>query len=47
MNMLVLKCPGCKVTFGVDQEAVKDDEAVDCPICGIEVDLEEDRAQVR
>ena len=47
MELKMLKCPDCNAAFGVDQEAVKNDEIVDCPVCGTEVDLEEDRAEIR
>ena len=39
MIMLVLKSLGCKAAFGVDQEAVKDDDAVDPPVSGTEASV--------
>jgi len=47
MQLLMLKCQECRTTFGVDQNAVGDDEAVTCPICEAEVDVKEDLAIVR
>ena len=47
MDLKMLKCPGCKTTFGVEQEAIGDDDLVTCPKCDSEVDVEEDAALVR
>lgn len=42
------KCSNvCKTTFGVDQDAIGDDDLVTCPKCDSEVDVGEDRAEVR
>ena len=43
----MLKCAKCWLTFGVDNEAVEDDELVTCPKCDAEVDVEEYEAVVR
>ncbi len=47
MELSMLKCPECRLTFGVDKKAIGDDELVTCPKCDAEVDVEEDEAVVR
>ena len=47
MELLMLKCLKCRLTFGVDKKAIGDDELVTCPKCDAEVDVEEDEAVVR
>ena len=47
MELKMLKCAVCKTTFGVDQDAIGDDDLVTCPKCDSEVDVEEDTAVIR
>ena len=47
MELSMLKCPECRLPFGVDKKAIGDDELVTCPKCAAEVDVEEDEAVVR
>ena len=47
MEMTFLKCPDCQTAFSVDQRALDDDELVTCPKCEAEVDVEEDKAEMR
>ena len=47
MKLEILNCRGCGLTFGVDENAIGDDELVTCPKCDAEVDVEEDDAVVR
>ena len=47
MDLAMLKCRECRLTFGVDKKAIRDDELVTCPKCDAEVDVEEDEAVVR
>ena len=47
MELSMLKCPECRLTFGVDKKAIGDDELARCPKCDAEVDVEENQALVR
>lgn len=44
MKMLFLRCPACRVAFGIDQNAVDEDSLLDCPSCGADVDPDENEA---
>lgn len=43
MNLLLLRCPDCRATFAVDQDAVERDDDIDCPYCGAEIDPDHDK----
>ena len=47
MDLKMLRCPGCGMVFGVDHQAIGDNELVTCPTCDSEVDVEEDEVVVR
>ena len=46
MDLTMLKCSKCRLTFEVYKKAIGDDELVTCPKCDAEVDVEEDEAVI-
>ena len=45
MKMIFFRCPACRVAFGLDEDAVGEDDLLDCPSCGATVDPDQDEAQ--